>query len=158
MSLIIPVLAADAIWTQGRRAFPYECCGFLLGRIEGDTRRVFRIAEGVNESSPSTRRNRFTLTAGQVLATDRAAARVGLDIIGIYHSHPEAPACPSDEDLALAGWPHFSHVIVAVGGRETPELTSWVLAEDRSGFVAEPVTLSRTAGQWSCPTRSFARP
>ena len=83
-------------------------------------------------------RNRFSVTADDFRAAERAAAAQGLELIGWYHSHPDAPARPSEFDRAHA-WPWYSYVIVAVASGVPQQMTSWRLADDRSHFLPEEI-------------------
>ena len=69
---------------------------------------------------------------------EKAAREKDLDIIGFYHSHPDAPARPSQYDLEHA-WPWYSYVIVAIKSGEADAMTSWVLQEDRQTFGEEDI-------------------
>jgi proteasome lid subunit RPN8/RPN11 len=61
-----------------------------------------------------------------------------LEIIGVYHSHPDHPAQPSPYDLDHA-WPFFSFVIVSVRNGTAEDLRSWELENDRSKFNSEQI-------------------
>src|SRR2546430_8129940 len=63
--------------------------------------------------------------------------RDGLEVIGVYHSHPDHPPAPSAFDREHA-WPWLSYVIVGVGQGRAGEVKSWVLAHDRGTFDQEP--------------------
>ena len=67
------------------------------------------------------------------MRADKVARSENLEILGFYHSHPDAPARPSQYDLDHA-WPVYSYVIVSVPGGEPAKMTSWVLRDDRAGF------------------------
>jgi proteasome lid subunit RPN8/RPN11 len=73
-------------------------------------------------------------------ASERVAREAGLDVVGFYHSHPDAPARPSQYDLDHA-WPWYSYVIVATSRSGAGEITSWVLEDDRSRFAPEPIEI-----------------
>jgi proteasome lid subunit RPN8/RPN11 len=62
----------------------------------------------------------------------------GLEVLGCYHSHPDHPAVPSAFDIEQA-WPWYSYLIVRVDGGRGAELSSWVLADDRSKMHPESV-------------------
>ena len=73
-------------------------------------------------------------------AVSEARAReLGAELVGVYHSHPDHPARPSQYDLDHA-WPNFSYVIVAVAQGEPGDLRSWRLRPDRSGFSEETLS------------------
>lgn len=63
------------------------------------------------------------------------------NILGYYHSHPDHPARPSNYDREHA-WPFYSYVIMSVGQGIPNDLTSWVLADDRSVFNPEKVQVT----------------
>lgn len=128
-----------AIRDHGQRAFPHECCGFLLGTADGDIRRVVKVVPATNSRGEEERHNRFTITPEASFRAEKAARTEKLDIIGHYHSHPDAPARPSAYDLDHATWPRSSFVIVSVRGGEPKDMTSWVLEDDRSKFTEEPI-------------------
>lgn len=137
-----------AIREHGEATYPEECCGFFLGRLEG-----FDPVESGHEVTgmlpapnrhPDGRERRFTIDPADWLAAEREAARLGLDVVGVYHSHPDHPARPSATDLAEAAFPGLAYVIVPVHGGRAGEPTAWALAPDRSRFDPEPLLLMST--------------
>ena len=54
-------------------------------------------------------------------------------MLGIYHSHPDDPARPSEYDRDHA-WPWYSYLILAVGRGAAGDLNAWQLRDDRTGF------------------------
>lgn len=120
-------------------AHPEECCGLLLGTLDDEGRKLVRDLLPIsNEREAGARRNRFLIGPMEMLRGERHARSLGLDVIGIYHSHPDVPAVPSAFDLDHA-WPVYSYIIVRSTAIVTGELLSWVLRDDRSGFDAEDV-------------------
>ncbi len=89
-------------------------------------------------------RNRFSVTAKDVCAAEKAAREKGLQIVGWYHSHPDHPARPSEYDREHA-WPWYSYVIVSVANRQPKELTSWRLRDDRTVFEPEEMAVKLRA-------------
>ncbi len=139
MALEITQAILDEIRQHGARAYPNECCGALLG-VAGDdgARQVRALLALDNRREGEAARTRFLITGEDMIWAQKQARAQGLDIIGFYHSHPDHPARPSEFDHEHA-WPGYSYIIVAVAGGEPQEATSWVLADDRSQFVPEPM-------------------
>lgn len=130
MSLLLPSALADAIRAHGAEDYPYECCGFLVGTAGPET--VVQIIRARNTRSDSPR-NRFEIDPLELVKADRAARGAGLSVIGFYHSHPDAPARPSEYDREHA-WPGYCYIIVSVQKGQPAEMKNWRLREDRSGF------------------------
>ncbi len=136
---------AARIRAHGAAGYPHEICGGLLGRDGEDAREVLALFPLVNrrEDSPE---NRFSLTADDVRAAERAAGEQQLELVGWYHSHPDHPALPSEYDRDHA-WPWYSYVILSVAGGEPHEMTSWRLYDDRSGYEEEIIEFVARAGR-----------
>ena len=136
--------AARAIRGHGRRAYPEECCGALLGTsANGAESADFAIeAEPVKNARPDERRRRFRIEAADYRRLERLAEARGKTLLGFYHSHPDHAAAPSeyDRDHAL---PVFHYVVLGVVSGEPGEMTSWVMSDDRRTFLREEI---RTAG------------
>jgi len=127
-----------AIRAHGEETFPNECCGFMLGTVEGDAKQVVELLRADNDREDEEQYHRFLITPEDYMKAEKAARAKGLDIIGFYHSHPNAPARPSQYDLDHA-WPWYSYIIVSIQDKKSEKMTSWVLAEDRSEFSEEDV-------------------
>lgn len=140
--LRLPVGLAREIEAHGAASYPHEGCGLLLGvQVDGDNVvRALYPAENHWEVEEE-KRERFLITAEAMLQAELAAMRQGLDIVGIFHSHPDHPPVASPRDLAWATWPGYSYLITEVRAGQPGASRSWQLAEDRSGFVEEPVRL-----------------
>lgn len=92
-------------------------------------------AANLRDDSP---RNRFEIDPGDFVKTEKAARAEGMGIVGFYHSHPDAPAKPSEFDREHA-WPGYCYVIVSVEAGKPQEMLNWRLRDDRSGFDADPI-------------------
>ena len=138
MSLRLPRDLLHEIRRQGEGAFPYECCGFLVGSANGESRTVSLLQPAVNEREDAARHNRFLITAENYRAAQKEAGGRNSEILGFYHSHPNAPARPSQYDADHA-WPWYSYVIVSVQEGAASDTTSWVLRDDRSGFDEQKI-------------------
>jgi proteasome lid subunit RPN8/RPN11 len=134
------VISPRHLQTIGRHAtasYPDECCGVLIGRAMEDATVVERVLSVGNERQDS-RHNRFLISPETILAAQKEARGLGLDIVGYYHSHPDHPARPSDFDREHA-WPWVSYLIVSLQGRKVVDTRSWRLREDRESFDEEAI-------------------
>lgn len=139
MALEISEALLEEIRGHGARAYPHECCGALLGVLTDEGGKAVRALLPLdNRREDEAARTRFLVTADDYRAAEKFAHAQGLDIVGFYHSHPDHPARPSDYDREHA-LPWYSYIIVRVQGGTAQEATNWVLAEDRSRFLAEPM-------------------
>ncbi len=132
------------IRAHATRDYPNECCGFLVGKAlvgsaEGDTMMITRVVPAANQRDDSPR-NRFEIDPGELVKTDRAARAEGMGVIGFYHSHPDAPARPSEFDREHA-WPGYCYVIVSVQSGQTAEMRNWLLRDDRVRFDEDEIAI-----------------
>ena len=120
---------------HARQTYPEECCGILLGKVEGDRKSVHD-ALAIDNSSERLRTRRFIITPEDYRNAEAFASERGLDVLGFYHSHPDHPARPSQFDLDHA-FPRWSYVIIGVERGNPVAMTSWLLLDDRSRFEEE---------------------
>lgn len=131
--------ALDAIRRHGATGYPMECCGALIGSLgPGGDRRVDEAWPLANADAADPGR-RFTVAPEDYRRAEARAAASGSALLGFYHSHPDAAARPSLEDLAHA-WPNLDYIIVSVVRGRPEEISCWRLREDRSGFDREEIT------------------
>jgi proteasome lid subunit RPN8/RPN11 len=138
MSLTLPPEIATEIRRHAEEGFPHEVCGLLFGRASNGDRRAVEAYRLENER-PDSRENRYAVSGRSMLRAERHAEQAGLDVVGYYHSHPNAPARPSGYDLDHATWPGISYPIVSVVEGAAVEVRSYTLVDDRSEFVEEPI-------------------
>jgi len=125
---VITDAALDAIRRHAIETFPDECCGALI-EADGAIVEAFVLAN----TTSAGRARRFRIDAeGYRRAEGRARERKGA-LAGFYHSHPDAPARPSQFDLDHA-WPNLKYVIISVDRGVPGDTTVWHLRDDRSGF------------------------
>jgi len=137
MTLTLTNALLDAIRRHGEADYPHECCGLMIGSFDGGgVKLVDEIYPISNAREEAAKRNRFLITPEEMMRGELHARARQRDIVGVYHSHPDHPAVPSQFDLDHA-WPVFSYVIVAVHAGRAQDLRSWELREDRSRFDAE---------------------
>src|SRR5690606_7357334 len=99
-----------------------------LGTAEGDARTVLGVEPVTNQAGDD--RDRYLMASRDYLRVDRTARKRGWDILGCYHSHPDAPPEPSAIDLACA-WPWYVYLIVSVDGGRVGDRAGWTLCESQ---------------------------
>jgi proteasome lid subunit RPN8/RPN11 len=103
----IPRKLVDQVIEHSKREVPNEACGILAGR----NKRVERVFEMTNvEKSPVS----FFMDGKEQLKVMKEIRNLGLEMAGIYHSHPSSPAYPSVHDVELAFYAEISYVIVSL--------------------------------------------
>ena len=131
----------QAMKTHAENTYPEECCGLLVGHIKEDVKTLVQVIptenawdtqaevfQGVNGSQrqSGTKRNQFSIAPEVMLKVQKQARDRELDIIGIYHSHPDHVAVPSEFDRAIA-WQRYSYIIISVQQGIASDLRSWTL-------------------------------
>lgn len=109
--------------------YPNECCGVMLGRI--DDAKTVTIAKPLENVSPGSQAARYELRPEDLLNADREARRLNLDLIGIYHSHPDCDAYFSETDLKNS-CPWYSFVVLSVQKGKFNHANSWLPNVDQT--------------------------
>ncbi len=126
------------IYEHAAAAYPEEACGGLFGQaVDGEHVEVVEAAPVAN-TREDERRRRYLIGPEDVLALEKRAAAAGVEVVGYYHSHPDAPAEPSEFDRAHA-WPWYVYLIVGVAGGRAQDVRAWRLANSRAAF--EPMKI-----------------
>ena len=144
MILVQPIPLA-AIKEHSLAMFPDECCGFLFGIEQSDGTRIISKIENVDNAREGDKRRRFEITGRDYMLAEKFALENDLLLLGIYHSHPNHPAIPSEHDR-VAAQPYFSYIIVSVMQGNIDHIRSWQL-NDNSQFEEEnfsPVHLNQS--------------
>ncbi|MDQ2692570.1 MAG: M67 family metallopeptidase, partial [Chloroflexota bacterium] len=115
-------------------AYPEEGAGFLIGS-DGKVEDILPLE---NAREDGARHNRFLITPEAYLNAEMTADRLGLSLIGVFHSHPDHPNRPSEYDREWAQ-PFFSYIITSVNEGKAAGSRSWRLLEDRSEFEEEEI-------------------
>lgn len=103
--------------------YPNEACGMLLGRIQDDAYIVLKVVLTPNRMQSPVR---FAIPDEDVIRAYHTAAKEGMDVVGVYHSHPDSPATPSGTDalymeLNPGAWVIYS----GLDGR----MRAWIMQE-----------------------------
>jgi proteasome lid subunit RPN8/RPN11 len=177
MALVFTALAQlTTIQHHAEETYPEECCGLLLGlyqrqskaaeQLDADEKTVhehtvLEVLPTVNvwseslraqdcEQVSTTQERRYAIDAIAMVKAQQYARGKGWDIIGIYHSHPDHLAVPSEWDRAWA-WPQYAYVIVSVQSGIAHDLQSWIL-DMHHEFLPEKLVISGTTDPQVIPT------
>ena len=146
----------DAIRAHGAATFPNECCGVLLGDVEGTEKTVREVRPLANVFEPSAefetsvlpegadtanvdavgQERRYFVSPQEMFALMQEERRTQRKVLGFYHSHPNHPARPSAYDREWAS-PWYTYIIVSVMDGRPADLTAWQLDDDRQAFSPE---------------------
>ncbi|NEQ97888.1 MAG: M67 family metallopeptidase [Cyanothece sp. SIO2G6] len=159
-TLSIQVEQIAAIKTHAVSTYPEECCGILLGQMHtvdceitrtvvelwpvtntwGDeAKTTIAVVRADSTEQELTAERRYWIDPRELLAAQKAGRNRNLQVIGIYHSHPDHPAVPSECDRVLA-WPDYSYIIVSVLEGKSTDVLSWAL-NDNHQFQPETVQI-----------------
>ena len=125
----------EGMQKHAEATYPYECCGFFYGS-NGDVREIGEIKE-VTNSKEGDQRRRFEVSPLDYMGAEKYALESRQELLGIYHSHPDHPAIPSEHDLKQAV-PFFSYIILAVKQGTLEDTKSWQL-NDENEFEQEQI-------------------
>jgi len=131
-TLKIPNDIYAEIVDQARAEAPIEACGMLAGS-EGRVSKLYRMtnADAANDH--------FMMTPEEQFAVVKDIRAEGLVMLAVYHSHPESPARPSEEDIRLALTGGVIYVIVSLVD-ETPVIKGFII--DNGSVTEVPVTVT----------------
>jgi proteasome lid subunit RPN8/RPN11 len=113
------------IYAHAKETYPHECCGFLLGIFDNAQVTQVRRATNLNQE----RTDRFEFDPKEYMQVQLEADDAELDIIGIYHSHPNWPPIPSQTDMASA-FENIFYLIASVHEGMPLNTNVWQLADE----------------------------
>ena len=99
----------------------------------GDEKTIVEDVSPVKNRHPDFKARRYLISPEDFMEAEKFADDRGFILTGVYHSHPNHPALPSETDREAA-LPGFIYIIYSVNNGKTTDVTAWELAEDRSEF------------------------
>lgn len=112
MQLLIPSPLWEQILAHAKSQAPKECCGYMLGRSEGESN-ILTHFYAMSNIHPQPKEH-FSFSPAEQLKVLREFSH--LQIIGIYHSHPCSKPIPSQEDRAFMFFETYSNLIISLQG------------------------------------------
>ncbi|HEY2016908.1 MAG TPA: M67 family metallopeptidase [Bryobacteraceae bacterium] len=127
--------AWEAMVSHARQAYPNECCGAMIGSLADDGKQV-RVAMPLENAFEGAQAARYELRPQDLLAADKAARERSMDLIGIYHSHPDCDAYFSKTDLENS-CPWYSFVVLSIQKGEFHHANSWLPNAEQTAAAKE---------------------
>lgn len=135
---------------HARRCYPEECCGAMLGESADGSRRVVEAVPLVN-AHPGPRTSRYQIRPEDLIAVEKQARRQGLELVGIYHSHPDCSAYFSQTDLEN-GCPWYCFVVLSIREGQLAGAGCWIPRPDLSGADQQELVYPQLPSEErSCP-------
>ncbi|MDR1610302.1 MAG: M67 family metallopeptidase [Candidatus Symbiothrix sp.] len=127
--IIIPQNIIESIIEQAQRELPDEACGLLAGK-ENEAVKQYPLTN--IDHSPE----HFSFDPKEQFQVLREARKEGLQIIANYHSHPESPARPSEEDIRLAYDPDIIYIILSLQDKQSPVIKAFKINNGKSEEIS----------------------
>lgn len=117
----------EKIVAHAEKELPNEACGLIGGTINGDSKKIKKVYLLTNIDHSN---EHFSLDPKEQLAAIKDMRQNGLVPLGNWHSHPESPSRPSDEDIRFAYDSKASYMILSLMDRQNPVLNSFKITGD----------------------------
>lgn len=124
----------EVMVSHARETYPDECCGAMLGIAGGE--KIVRLAIPMENAYQGVKRSRYELRPEDLLAAEKRARKEGMDLVGIYHSHPDCDAYFSATDLKNS-CPWYSFVVLSVRGGGFDHANCYLPNADQTEAVNE---------------------
>lgn len=144
MAIIITEIELEIIKKHVAEIFPYEACGGLLGRFDGENKNIVKVYPAQNRFGKIAW-DSFEIEPKDMLEMDKISRKENLDILGFYHSHPNHPAIPSSFDIN-ASWPYYSYMILSVQGNTAEsiiDLKSYLMPDKKTAPALEDIIIRK---------------
>ena len=131
--IVISASGLKQIVAAAEKAFPLEACGLLVGYTDDKgARQVTDVHDSPNLAADA--RHAFEVDPALLITLHRRARRGGDKVIGLYHSHPNIRAQPSQTDLERAWEPDLTWLITSVVAGQAVLTTAHKMIDDGSRF------------------------
>ena len=119
----------EKILAHCKEGLPNEACGLIGGTIEGDKRSIQKVYLLTNIDQSN---EHFSMDPKEQLAAVKDMRANGLKLLGNYHSHPESPSRPSEEDKRLAYDSKVNYLILSLMDLENPVFNAFRIDEEKN--------------------------
>lgn len=113
---------------------PNEACGLIGGVKEEDKKYIKKVylLTNVDESN-----EHFSMNPREQLEAVKDMRANGYELLGNFHSHPESPSRPSEEDKRLAYDPKVNYLILSLMEQGNPVLKAFTIDAEKNVAVEE---------------------
>ncbi len=126
---------------HAKETYPFECCGLLVGNYKSDKEKEILEIYSVENRNKERANDRYEIDPGDFYRVDKEASSKGMDILGVYHSHPDHPDRPSGVDREIAS-ATYSYIIFSVKNGEDVTAKSWMFEEIDEPFGEEEIKVT----------------
>lgn len=119
----------EKILAHCKEGLPNEACGLIGGTIEGDKRSIQKVYLLTNIDQSN---EHFSMDPKEQLAAVKDMRANGLKLLGNFHSHPESPSRPSEEDKRLAYDSKVNYMILSLMDLENPVFNAFRIDEEKN--------------------------
>jgi len=135
MVVAISQQTLDKIIEHSESGYPHEVCGVLIGKNNSITE--YKIC---NNLTTQRSHDRYELDPSSFNDADKWARSEGLEILGIYHTHPDHPSKPSELDRERA-WPNWYYIILSIQKGKFDNFRTWALEDFNSNFIEHKIEI-----------------
>ncbi len=140
-TLRVPSHLMQEINAHAEKHYPEEAVGLLLGISDDAGREVQTVLPLENQFAAEQRGRRYLIEPTDMLEAEQLADQLGLQIIGVFHSHPDHPPQPSQYDLEMAV-PWYFYLITSVDQGRADGTQVWRLEDDHTEMTELPLQLA----------------
>lgn len=116
--------------SHARKTYPNECCGAMLGSVDGEEKLV-KVAVPLDNAFAGEQGERYEIRPQDLVAAEAAARLQNMDLVGIFHSHPDCDAYFSKTDLENS-CPWYSFVVLSIKNGEFDHANSFLPDADQT--------------------------
>ena len=129
----------NLILSHAKNNLPEEACGLLGGVVDGEDKYVKKVylLENTDHSN-----EHFTMSPQAQLQSIKDMRQNGYVLLGNWHSHPESPSRPSEEDKRLAMDTKIRYLILSLMDNDNPVLNAFIIDKDKNVSKEEINVLS----------------
>lgn len=129
----------EEIFKHALLSYPEEACGLILGKKDDDRRVAVKVKPSKNVYE-GDRRRKYMIDPMELYHAEIEAESEGLSTVGIYHSHPDYPAVPSNYDIEMA-WPNMVYLIISNSKECVKDFKAWLFDSKSKQFVKYEIVI-----------------